>query len=66
MPDKRRHTFVVKPTSGLIEIPKVILELLPLGESVSVTLEYEEEACNLNRADQSHLDALDDVHDSYP
>jgi len=66
MTRKHRHTFAAKYASGLIEVPNDIRKSLPPEKSVSVTIEYEDEACDPNEADQSHLDALDDVHDSYP
>lgn len=66
MTRKYRHTFTAKCARGLIEIPKEIRELLPSGKSVSVTIEYAEAACDTKGSNQSHLDALDDVHDSYP
>ena len=66
MKRKLRQMFLAKYGGDAIEIPVQIKTALPPGTLLSVTIEYEVESPRSEEPDERYLDALDDVHDTYP
>lgn len=66
MKRKVRQTFLAKYGGHAVEIPAHIKTSLPGGTLLSVTIEYEVESPRPEEPDERYLDALDDVHDTYP
>ena len=67
IPGKYRHVFASQMIEGLIKVPNEIAQLVPLGKTLSITIEYDEDSKKIPiPSAKSYLDALDDVHDSYP
>jgi hypothetical protein len=66
MKRKVRQIFLGKHGGDAIEIPAHIKTSLPGGTLLSVTIEYEVGFSDAEESSESHLEALDDVHDTYP
>jgi hypothetical protein len=64
---KSKHTFTACVSKQAIPLPAELAASLPAGAIVTVTVEYGSKAPGTAGQDESqHLDALDDVHDTYP
>jgi hypothetical protein len=66
MKRKIRQVFLAKYGGDEIEMPAQIKTSLPRGTLLSVSIEYEVESSRPEDPDERYLDALDEVHDSYP
>lgn len=64
---KSKHTFTACVSNQTIPLQVELIASLPAGAIVTVTVEYASKAPGTaGQNENQYLDALDDVHDTYP